>query len=68
MEANAVISKLKSSAYKFTEAGKLRSALKKMPEELREDLVSRLRCELGKSSNADIATPLREVISDFRYS
>jgi len=68
MEAQAVISKLKTSAYKFTEAGKLRSALKQLPEDLRDELVTRLRSELGKSTNADIVVPLREVISDFRFA
>jgi hypothetical protein len=67
MKASAIISKLKASDYKFTEAGKLRSALKKLPEEKRDFVITLLRSELGKAVNADIHAPLKEVIADFRY-
>ena len=66
MEAKSIVQKLKTTPYKFTEAGKVRDYLRGLDPEDREDLLNDLRVEKTKSENNIIDRVLHELLNEFR--
>jgi len=62
MDYQTIISRLREARYKFTEAQRLRSEIKKLPVEDQRELEAHLRPQLGNVANEDIRKPLGEVI------
>ncbi len=66
METKSIILKLKTTPYQFTEAGKVRDQLRKMPVEDRDIILEELRQERHKSENLGILKVLDQLLGDFR--
>jgi len=62
MDSNYVISRLKSTPYKYPTVALLRSRLKNLDDSKRDEVVSDLRTELWRERNADIHEPLIELL------
>jgi len=62
MDSNYIISRLKSTPYKYPTVALLRNRLVNLEEEKRDSVVSVLKAELWRESNADIHDPLLELL------
>lgn len=68
MDSNYIISRLKSTPYKFPTAEVLRTRLSNMDAEARQRVLSSLKVELHKQRNNDIAEPLSTVVYSGIYN
>lgn len=62
MDSNYVISRLKSTLYKYPTVELLRTRLKNLDENKRYEVVSTLKNELWRERNIDIQEPLIELL------
>ena len=62
MDSNYIVSRLKSTVYKFPTAKVLRTRLLNLDETERQKVMSGLKIELWKESNNDIYEPLFEIM------
>ena len=62
MDANYIISRLKSTLFKYPTVDLLRNRLRNLDEKRRNSIVSNLKIELYKHKNSDIHEPLAELI------
>ncbi|HEX8561910.1 MAG TPA: hypothetical protein VF676_02915 [Flavobacterium sp.] len=62
MDSQYIISRLKSTPYKFPTAQVLRTRLQNLDEAQRQQVYSSLKIELHKERNLDIYEPLAEVV------
>lgn len=58
-----IISELRNSKYKYTTAGRYRTQIKKMPEEYKMEMLTKLRSASLHASNSDVADYLKEIVN-----
>ncbi|HEX8270704.1 MAG TPA: hypothetical protein VF581_12490 [Flavobacterium sp.] len=66
MDSNYIISRLKSTPYKYPTAQVLRTRLENLDVARRQQVLSSLKIELCKECNLDIYEPLSEVVHRLR--
>lgn len=62
MDSNYIISRLKSTPYKYPTVDLLRTRLRNLDEHKRYEIVSSLKTELWRARNVDIHEPLLELL------
>ncbi|MFC6097624.1 hypothetical protein ACFPVY_13285 [Flavobacterium qiangtangense] len=62
MDSNYIITRLKSTQFKYPTVELLRSRLKNLDENIRFEILSSLKKELWKEKNVDIYEPLIELV------
>ena len=62
MDSNYIITRLKSTPFKYPTVELLRSRLKNLDENIRFEILSSLKKELWKEKNVDIYEPLIELV------
>ena len=62
MDSNYIITRLKSTPYKYPTVQLLRTRLQNLDDKQRDVLVSHLKIELNKHRNVDIHEPLSELL------
>ena len=62
MDSNYIINRLKTSLYKYPTAELLKTRLRNLEEEKRNEIVSNLKVALHKHSNVDIHEPLFKLL------
>jgi hypothetical protein len=68
MDANYIITRLKSTLYKYPTVEVLRNRLKNLDDDKRSEIMSNLKMELYKHRNADIQEPLLELVYQIRVA
>ena len=63
MEPEEIVRKLRRTIYKFTYAHKVKSDLKSLDEEIRDDVRRKLRSAMLQPENKDISDVLRQIIT-----
>lgn len=62
MDSNYIITRLKSTPFKYPTVELLRSRLRNLDENKRYEVVSTLKKEIWKENNTDIHEPLLELV------
>lgn len=62
MDSNYIITRLKSTQFKYPTVELLRSRLKNLDENIRFEILSSLKQEIWKERNDDIYEPLIELV------
>lgn len=62
MDANYIVSRLKSTPYKYPTVALIRARLRNLDENTRREVVANLKMELWRHSNVDIHEPLFELV------
>lgn len=62
MDSNYIISRLKSTPYKYPTVDLLRTRLRNLDETKRHEVVTSLKAELWMARNVDIHEPLLELL------
>ncbi len=62
MDSNYIVSRLKTSRYKYPTVQVIRERLKNLDETQRREVMAQLKIELWRSRNADIHEPLSELV------
>ncbi len=62
MDTNYIISRLKSTPYKYSTVALLRSRLSNLDEEKRHEILSNLKIERHRECNVDINESLEELL------
>jgi len=62
MDSNYIIGRLKSTRYQYPTVDFLRTRLKNLEENKRQEIISRLKIELWKERNNDIHEPLQDLL------
>lgn len=67
MDSHYIISRLKSTPFKYPTAEVLRTRLQNMEDDERKKVLAKLKMELHKQNNVDIFDPLANVLYNGAY-
>jgi len=62
MDSNYIITRLKSTPFKYPTVELLRSRLRNLDSEKRQEILSTLKMQIWKERNVDIQEPLLELV------
>ncbi|MCH4824554.1 hypothetical protein ML462_15380 [Gramella lutea] len=65
MDAKTIISRLKNTSYKHSEAVTIKKELRQLPSWERTSVLNKLREEKTRSDNSDVIDVINDIINDF---